>query len=155
MIKIRPYAEHDAKALWDIHFHTIQHINIGDYSQAQVEAWAPENKDFSLWQTRMQRLSPFIAEIDGVIVGYSDLQTDGLIDHFFCHHEYQGQGVGKALMKHILETGKVRGLKRFYSQVSITAKPFYQHFGFDVVKAQEVEIRGQVLNNFVMEKYAD
>ncbi len=146
--------EVDAKALWDIHFYTIRNINIRDYSQEQVEAWAPEYLDLSLWKNRMKVLSPFVAEIDGVIVGYTDLQSDGLIDHFFCHYKYQGQGVGKALMNCILETGKQRGIKRFYSEVSITARPFYEHFGFEVVKAQEVEVRGQRLRNFVMEKYS-
>lgn len=46
----------------------------------------------------MGSIYPFIAEINGVVVGYSDLQSDGFIDHFFFHHEYQGMGVGKALI---------------------------------------------------------
>jgi len=155
MIFIRDYVEADAKALWDIHFHTIRNINIRDYTQAQVKAWAPDCFDLSIWQQLMQRLSPFVAEIDGVIVGYTDLQSDGLIDHFFCHHQYQGQGVGKALMNHVFEVGKRRGIPRFYSEVSITARPFYEHLGFCVVKAQKVPVRGQVLTNFVMEKYME
>jgi putative acetyltransferase len=51
----------------------------------------------------MSSINPFIAATDGVIVGYSDLQSSGLIDHFFCHHNYQGCGVGKALMSQIFE----------------------------------------------------
>ncbi len=100
----------------------------------------------------MKGLSPFVAEIDGVIVGYTDLQVSGLIDHFFCHHEYQGKGVGKALMNHVFKVGNSRGIKRYFSEVSITARPFYEHFGFKVVQAQEMEVRGQKLRNFVMEK---
>ena len=73
MITIRNYRVEDAKALWDIHFYTIRNINIRDYSQAQVEAWAPERLDQSVWEKRMKGLSPFVAEIDGVIVGYTDL----------------------------------------------------------------------------------
>lgn len=153
MIVVRNYVEADAKALWDIHFATIRNINIRDYSQQQVEAWAPVREDLTLWKKRMLELSPFVAETDGVIVGYTDLQPDGLIDHFFCHHEYQGQGVGKALMTHVFDVGHSAGIQRFYSEVSITARPFYEHFGFKVVQAQEVEVRGQKLTNFVMEKY--
>ncbi|PSU86696.1 GNAT family N-acetyltransferase [Photobacterium kishitanii] len=154
MIKIRKYVEADAQALWDIHFYTIRNINIRDYSQSQVEAWAPDCPDLFIWKNRMRGLSPFVAEIDSVIVGYTDLQPSGLIDHFFCHHEYQGQGVGKALIKHVFRIGSLRGVKRFYSEVSITARPFYEHFGFKVIQAQEVEVRGQILKNFVMEKYS-
>ncbi len=152
MITIRNYSAEDAEALWDIHFYTIRNINIRDYSQAQVEAWAPERLDSSVWEKRMKGLSPFVAEIDGVIVGYTDLQVSGLIDHFFCHHEYQDKGVGKALMNHVFKVGNSRGIKRYFSEVSITARPFYEHFGFKVVQAQEMEVRGQKLRNFVMEK---
>lgn len=41
-IKIRNYRLEDAKALMDIFFNTIHKINIKDYTQAQVDAWAPE-----------------------------------------------------------------------------------------------------------------
>ncbi|PSV59487.1 GNAT family N-acetyltransferase, partial [Photobacterium angustum] len=49
MITIREYVESDAKALWDIHFNTIRNVNLRDYSQEQVEAWAPDCLDFSVW----------------------------------------------------------------------------------------------------------
>lgn len=155
MITIRDYVEADAEALWNIHFHTIRNINSRDYTKAQVEAWVPELLDLSVWYKRMEGLSPFVAEIEGVIVGYTDLQPSGLIDHFFCHHEYQGQGVGKALMNHVFSVAQQRGVKRFYSEVSITARPFYENFGFNVVQQQEMEVRGQKLTNFVMEKMVE
>jgi putative acetyltransferase len=69
MIKIRQYVEADAQALWDIHFHTIRNINIRDYTQEQVVAWAPERFDLGVWKKRMKGLSPFVAELDGIIVG--------------------------------------------------------------------------------------
>ncbi|MEF1311272.1 GNAT family N-acetyltransferase [Vibrio mytili] len=153
MIKIRKYAESDAHSLWKIYFHTVRNINIRDYSLAQVIAWAPEDIDPGVWQQKMKSISPCVAEIDGEIVGYSDIQDNGLIDHFFCHHEHQGKGVGRALMEHVLDVGRSKGLVRFYSEVSITARPFYERFGFKVVKEQVVKIRGEALTNFVMEKF--
>lgn len=153
MIIIRNYIESDAKALWNIFFNTVRHINSRDYSQAQVEAWAPDSFDFEIWKVRMIGLSPFVAEIDGVIVGYTDLQDDGLIDDFFCHYKYQGQGVGKALMNHVFSAGHKAGVMRYYSNVSVTARPFYEHLGFTLAKEQLIEVRGQKLINFVMEKF--
>lgn len=105
LIVIRDYLESDAEVLWTICFNTIRNVNCRDYSQAQVEAWAPDSYDSEYWSKRMNGLSPFVAEIDGVIAGYTDLQSDGLIDHFFCHHEYQGKGVGRSLMSHVMELG--------------------------------------------------
>jgi putative acetyltransferase len=152
MLSIRPYVATDAVALWLLFYQTIRHINSRDYSPVQIAAWAPDNYDLTAWQQRMQKLSPFVAEIDGVIVGYTDLQSDGLIDHFFCHYQYQGQGVGRALMQHVFTVGQTRGIRRYYSEVSITARPFYEHMGFSLVKQQLIDIRGQQFINFVMEK---
>ncbi|MEZ9632175.1 GNAT family N-acetyltransferase [Vibrio cyclitrophicus] len=152
MVRIRNYQTSDAKALWEIYFHTVRNINVRDYSQQQVEAWAPNGFDSELWQKRMNELLPFVAELDGCVVGYTDLQPNGLIDHFFCHHECQGKAVGRALMEHVLAVGRVRGVSRYFSEVSITARPFYEHLDFKVVNEQEVEMRGVKLTNYVMEK---
>ncbi|KPD24311.1 acetyltransferase [Idiomarina zobellii] len=135
-------------------YHTIRNVNSRDYTQAQVEAWASDDASPEAWQRKMNAISPFVAEIDGEVVGYTDLQEDGLIDHFFCHHEHQGNGIGRHLMEHVLRVGELQGITRFYSEVSITARPFYEKFGFKVVKEQTIEIRGQKLRNFVMEKFS-
>ncbi len=57
-------------------------------------------------------------------------------------------------MEHVLSVGNQQGICRFYSEVSITARPFYERLGFKVVQEQTVEVRGQTLNNFVMEKFS-
>ena len=155
MVRIRNYQTSDSKALWEIYFYTVRNINIRDYSQEQVEAWAPSDFDSELWQKCMHRIQPFVAELDGRVVGYTDLQPSGLIDHFFCHHEYQGKGIGRALMEHVFEIGRIRCVSRYFSEVSITARPFYEHLGFTVVNEQEVEIRGVELTNYVMEKVTE
>jgi putative acetyltransferase len=149
---IRHFKDSDAKALWEILFHTVRNINIRDYTLEQVEAWAPNNFELSIWRDRIKPTNPIVAEISGVVVGFTDLQPDGLIDHFFCHHEYQGQGVGRGLMNYIFTLGQKQDVKRYYSEVSITARQFFEHFGFKVTQEQEVEIRGCKLKNFIMEK---
>lgn len=132
-------------------FHTVRQINIRDYSTEQVEAWAPDNFDSEVWKKKICALNPFVAEIDGEIVGYTDLQPDGLIDHFFCHHQHQGKGVGRALMNALFEEGDKQGISRYYSHVSITAKPFFEAMGFKVITAQTIEVRGALLQNYIME----
>ena len=149
---IRDFREDDAEILWKLFFDTVRNINRRDYSESQVRAWASDTYDADYWTRRMRGLSPFIAEIDSVVVGYADLQPDGLIDHFFCHHEYQGRGVGRALMHHILEVGRSRGVSRFHSEVSVTARPFYEHLGFRVVREKTENMGDQILEYNVMER---
>jgi putative acetyltransferase len=152
MIRVRNFEPKDVEVTWDLKFNTIRKVNIRDYEAVQTKAWAPDNVDLKRWQKRITDMNPFVAEIDGLVVGFADLQEDGYIDHFFCHSEYQGQGVGRALMEQVLRTGRLNGVSRLYSQVSLTARKFYEHFGFVVIEKQQVEINGVELTNFIMER---
>ncbi len=65
---------------------------------------------------------------------------------------HQGKGIGKMLIKRLFRQSKTNNINRFYSHVSIIAKPLFAHFTFNEVKQQQVSIRGQVLTNYVMKK---
>ena len=80
-----------------------------------------------------------------------EFESNGHIDCFYVHHEYQRCGVGSSLMKEVLNKAKTLRLKQVFSEVSLTAKPFFESKGFKVVKQQNVCIRGVKLTNFVME----
>ncbi|WP_447470148.1 GNAT family N-acetyltransferase [Vibrio harveyi] len=136
-------------------YNRVRNVNRRDYNEQQLKVWAPDEFDSEIWLQKMMDIQPFVAELDGVIVGYSDVQSSGLVDHFFCHHAYQGQGVGSTLMAHVFKQAKEKGLTRLYSEVSITARPFFEHMGFSVLKEQQVEVRGAILTNYVMERAYD
>jgi putative acetyltransferase len=152
LLTIRPFQAQDTAALRALFVETVHHVNSRDYTANQIAAWAPSSYDETAWLARLSAINPYVAQLNGQIVGYADIQADGYIDHFFCHAQYQRQGIGKALMQKLFATAKLRGIARLYAHVSITAKPFFSAFGFIEVKAQQVEIRGQLLTNFVMEK---
>ncbi len=144
MINIKKYKESDAPALWAIFYHTIHNVNICNYSKAQVEAWAPDEFDPEIWQRKMNFILPFAAKIE-----------NGLIDHFFCHYKYQGKGIGRSLMEHVISISQLEGISKLYSEVSITARPFYEKFGFKAVREQIVAVHGQKLCNFAMERFSE
>ncbi|MCJ8327369.1 MAG: GNAT family N-acetyltransferase [Campylobacterales bacterium] len=152
MIKIRTLRKDDEFELWKLKVNTIKNVNIKDYSKEQIKVWATDEYNSDKWIKRVKDMNPFIAEINGKIVGFADIQDDGYIDHFFCHNEFQGKGIGRMLMQHLMNRCKEKSISRVYSQVSITAKPFFEVFGFHVVKQQYMKIENQTLSNYVMEK---
>jgi putative acetyltransferase len=152
MIKIRKYKSGEEVELWNIFFNTVRKVNIKDYTYNQINAWAPEEYAEAKWSKKIKSINPFVAISDGKIVGYADLQANGYIDHFYCHHQYQRKGIGKALIIHLIDVGFEHGIKNFFCQVSITARPFFERFGFKVVKQQQVKIRGEILKNYLMER---
>jgi len=149
---IRPFQRQDAETLWDLFFHTIRKINLGDYTQEQVETWAPESHDEQAWANKLAQNQPFVCLWDDSIVGFSDLQPDGYIDHFFVHHMHQRKGVGRALMRHIVEQANNREIEKLYSNVSITARPFFTSHQFEELEEQTVEVRGQLFINYRMQR---
>lgn len=123
MISINKFEKEMAVDLWQVYFTAIRLICVKDYSDEQVNAWAPDNFDMKTFKERQEILNPFVAKLGSKVVGYADLQSNGLIDHFYVHGEYQSIGVGDALMNAILEKG--HSMTKLYSHVSMTAKPFF------------------------------
>ena len=71
----------------------------------------------------------------------------------YTHKDFQGQGVGTKLLDTIVAQAAQLQLSRLFVEVSITARSFFEHRGFVIVKPQQVECRGVKLSNFVMEYY--
>src|SRR5690349_14446064 len=98
---IRVFRPGDEPALWEVFFSAIHETAAAQYTPAQLNAWAPAQPDLVVWGQRMRGINPFVAEAQGVIIGYADLQHDGYIDHFFVAPSVARQGVGSALMQHL------------------------------------------------------
>ncbi|MCC4831661.1 GNAT family N-acetyltransferase [Shewanella sp. 10N.7] len=152
MINVRRFTTSDIKPLWQLKLNTIHNVISQHYSLAEVTAWAPHEYNESAWVQRVTKINPFVAEVNGVIAGFADLQDDGYIDHFYCSADFQKQGVGDALMQAIFNKAAKLTLNSLYAEVSITAKPFFSRYGFVEEEAQSVAVRGQKINNFVMRK---
>ena len=147
---IRRFRPGDEELLYRLFFETIRHVNRRDYSDEQVRAWAPDEYDRQLWAERIQALNPFVCEVDGEIAGYADVQANGYIDHFYVDRRLQRLGVGTALMRQIEQEALSLALEQLSADVSITARPFFEHFGFRVVRRQQITIGGVTLDNFRM-----
>jgi putative acetyltransferase len=152
-ILVRDYQQGDAAVLAAIYYHTIHCINSSDYTETQIHAWAPASSlDPVGWQKKWETLPPFVAVADVQVVGFAELEENGHIDCFYCHHEWIGKGVGSALMTRIEAQAAEKKIARLFAEVSITAKPFFERKGFAVLKEQTVRLRDVELTNFVMEK---
>ncbi|MGO4307422.1 GNAT family N-acetyltransferase [Cupriavidus sp. RAF12] len=150
-LMIREFQPGDAPVLWAIFHAAVHGLCAPDYSEAQRLAWAPpvpESADAEAWSTRVARNRPYVAEIAGIgPVGYADLQASGEIDHFFVHPAHARHGVGQALMCHIVNAARQRGIDALFASVSLTAEPFFFASGFKLVQRQEVVVRGVAMPN--------
>jgi UPF0176 protein len=149
---IRLFQKLDIDQIAQLFHDTIREVNIRDYSPTQVQAWAPDDLYFTDWTENCTSNFTYVAEEESKIIGFAQLETDGHIDCFYCHKEYQRCGVGTRLYREIEAKALELKIERLFVEVSITARAFFKSRGFAVVKEQQVACRGEKLTNFVMEK---
>ena len=151
-MQIRDYQRGDAEAIVQLFYETIHTVNLGDYSPAQVDAWAPAVPDADAWHQRMISRRTLVAERGGEVIGFADLEDDGHVDMFFCRHDTVRRGVGSRLYQAIEDAARGRGLDCLFLEASITARPFFERQGFLVVAQNAFERNGVEITNFAMEK---
>ena len=149
-MEVRRYRIGEEIELWELFYNTVHNVNIQDYDENQIAAWAPDDLDINIAIHKFREIDPFVVIKEGKIIGYADIQSDGYIDHFYCHHKFQGQGVGSTLFAALEREARENGILEMYSNVSITARPFFEAMGFSVEKEQVLQMRDQQLINYRM-----
>ena len=151
-IILRQAIESDVENITQLFFDTIQNINIRDYSQEEVDDWSSWKADIDKWKEKMREQYFVVAEINNKIVGFSSLAKDGYLDFMFVHKDNQGQGVASALLYEIERKAMEQNNDLIYSDVSITARGFFESKGFFVERQQLKKSKQKELINFRMIK---
>lgn len=147
-MKLRRYQPSDCKEVTELFYNTVHIINAKDYTKEQLDAWATGQVDLKKWNQSLQEHYSIVAVNNKIIVGFGDIDKYGYLDRLFVHADYQRKGIATAICNKLEQAveGKVT------THASITAKPFFEKRGYEVLKKQEVERRRIFLINFVMEK---
>ena len=141
---LRPYRPADCPALAELFYHTVHTVCARDYSSEQLDAWADGQVDLVAWNASFLAHTTLVAVEGGTIVGFADLAPEGYLDRLYVHKDWQRRGVASALCDALTEA-KV-------THASLTARPFFEKRGWQVVREQQVERHGVLLTNFVMKR---
>jgi len=152
-VSLRLATATDSAAVAAIFHEAIRVLAAADYPPDQIEAWAGA-PDPARWRARISdpRRELWIAEIDGSVAGFCDLEADGHVDTLYVHPNFAGRGVASSLLQQIEARAAARGLSRLYTEASLTARPVFTRHGFVVIAPQDVPRGGVVLRNYRMEK---
>ena len=151
-IKIYRATKQDVGMITQLFRDTIQSVNSKDYPADEIEDWSSWWTDYDKWQERIGEQYFIKAMIEDKIVGFSSIATDGYLDFIFTHKDYQRHGVAGNLIRKIERKAKEQGNDLIYSDVSITAKGFFEKHGFIVEKQQFKKSKNKELINFRMTK---
>ena len=147
---IRPYRSADCPALAELFYETVHTVCARDYTPEQLDAWATGEVDLAAWDVSFLAHRTLAAVEGETIVGFADMDGSGYLDRLYVHRDFQRRGVASALCD-ALEAASAA--ETFTTHASRTARPFWEHRGWRVVREQTVLRRGVALNNYVMEKF--
>lgn len=153
MITIRIAQHSDAIEIQALYQNTVLVINRRDYSQAEVEDWASCGDDLPRLE-EMLRTHYFIVAVNqqSEIVGFSSITPQGYLHSMFVHKDFQGQGIATLLLKDIERYAKMNRITRITSEVSVTARPYFEKQGYAVEVEQKRKANQLSLTNYWMAK---
>lgn len=149
-MNIRLASMEDLPALKIVFLDSIRNSCKNEYTQPQINEWTSNVHNEDRWINLVNHQYCIVAEIDTTIVGFTSLENGNYIDFFYVHSEFQGKGIASILLKTL--THEAHRLKQttITSNVSKTARPFFEHSGFRVIKENENVRNGEILVNYQM-----
>lgn len=124
-----------------------------DYTPAQIAAWTGRCTG-ERWRELLRSDLRFLVarSADGTPMGFASVRADGFLHSMFVVPVFQRAGVATRLLREAERLASAAGAVEMESEVSLTARPFFEHSGFTVIRRQQVPVGSERLTNFVMRK---
>lgn len=148
-MQLRKYKPSDCETMAQLFYDTVHTVNAKDYTKEQLNVWATGTVDLEKWNESFLEHNSIVAIENDKIVGFGDMDKTGYLDRLYVHKDYQGKGIATAICDELEHNTTV---DTFTTHASITARPFFENRGYQVVKEQQVIRGGIALTNYVMEK---
>ncbi len=113
-----------------------------DYTSEHVNAWAPPDLNIDFWVKRLSQSITYVAEDRDQVIGFGNFESNGYLDCFYCHKDFQRMGVGSQLLATLETKARSLNIQTLTTAASITARSFFEAKEFRVITPQTVEHRG-------------
>ncbi|PCJ66571.1 MAG: GNAT family N-acetyltransferase [Bacteroidetes bacterium] len=149
-MKLRQAQLSDLEEVQTLFVQTIKNTCKSDYDKDQINAWITSVENKERWEDLLINQYFLIAEIDGKIVGFGSLKDGSYLDFMYVHKDYLRQGIAHFLFENLKDESIRLGFDILTSDVSKTARPFFESKGFKVTKENRNIIQGVELINYHM-----
>lgn len=149
-MQIRPFSPQDLSEILVLFYETAHTVCRNDYSPRQLDAWAPKSPDIARWLHTLSSHYTLIAEENGQILAFADLQEPDYLDHLYVHKNAQHRGIAQELVQLLEEKAHSMGAQQISVHASQTAKGFFLQRGYQVVREQFPVRQGVTLVNYLM-----
>lgn len=149
---VRKCENADLEQVLQLFHETVHAVNSKHYSNIQIDTWASEATSIEKWIKFMQDNFFYVAEASLKVVGFGDITKEGYVNTLYTHKDFQGKGVGTALLKVLESKAKVLGVTEVFTEASITAKPFFNKRGYLCLRKQNKVLNSVSFINYLMKK---
>ena len=150
-LKIVDYEEGMLDEMMQLFYDTVHTINARDYRKEQLNSWAPLNIDKRFWEQRLKKNVCKVAFINDIMVGFTEL-VDEHVETMYVHKDFQRRKVAANLIDELLLIANERNYSVLTTEASLTARPFFEAFGFRVTRVKKRLFNGKDFKNFRMKK---
>ena len=140
------------KAIATIFRNAIYKTAISYYSQEQILAWCPREINYNYWQWRCELKRPFVYWRNDNVVGFIEFDCNGHIDCHYVNPEYNRQGIGGELLRHVIQISVELNMDKIFVEASHIAKGLYLKNGFTEICLHKVIRHGVIIDNWILER---
>ncbi len=151
-MNIRKANQKDLQGILSLFENTVTEVNKHDYSASQLEAWKSSSEDRGRWLAKIKDQYFLVAEEGGTITGFASITPEGYLDTMFVHKEHQRKGIAGSLIEALILYARESEVSEIITEGSITARPFFEKYGFETITKQAVNRKGISITNFKMRK---
>ncbi|MCA8959334.1 MAG: GNAT family N-acetyltransferase [Planctomycetes bacterium] len=140
-MRIRHATVDDIPALGDVHVESILGSAGTHYSAERIVVWA-HPRSAAAWRARIEAGHLYVAEIDGTIVGFGDVDlTAGIVKAVYVDPDFGRRGVGSALLATLEADARASDVHTLQLDASLNAAAFYIDRGFEATATVQHRLR--------------
>ena len=83
--------------------------------------WAPADRDISAWSKSFLNRLALVAEEEGKIIGFGDIDGTGYLDRLYVHKDFQRKGIATAIVSNKLDPAVRELHEHFFKELVDTA----------------------------------
>ncbi len=134
---------------------TVDQVCSGDYNAEALRAWISGASKADFWIDKLKSQYFLVAIHEERILGFASLENEDYVDLLYIHKDFQRRGIADKLLASIEREAKGKGADSLRSDVSKTARGFFERRGYHVLREQTRTIDGLAISNYQMKKVLD
>ena len=131
---------------------TVHCVCANDYTQEELDAWAPQNFDIKKFRANLSSCYNLAAFEKNKMVGFISMEHSGYINRLYTHKDFLRRGIATELFFKAQAWAKENGICSLSLDSSKTAEAFYLKMGFKKAGISVMNHGGVVFRNCVMKK---